>query len=252
MDHGAIHFLQCLTTILFGSTNSMSKGLFITGTDTGCGKTQITLALMRLLQERGFSVLGMKPVAAGAEESGEGLRNEDALRIQDAGSLAVPYELINPFVFEPAIAPHIAAREAGREIRTEAIVNCYQALSDLADLVIVEGAGGWRVPLGPELQLADLPGLLEIPALLVVGMRLGCLNHALLTADSIMDRGCGLAGWVANQVEPGMSRLEENIHTLELHIPCPRLGRTGHCTAAVDLDVLAAGLDVDALTALVA
>ncbi len=229
----------------------MSKGLFITGTDTGCGKTEITLALIRLLQDRGLSVLGMKPVATGAEESGEGLRNEDALRIQDAGSLAVPYELINPFAFEPPIAPHIAAHETGREVRTEAIINCFQALNDLADVVIVEGVGGWRVPLGPELQLADLPGLLEIPALLVVGMRLGCLNHALLTADSIMDRGCGLAGWVANQVIPDMPRLEENIHTLERHIPCPRLGRNGYFTDGVDLDVIAGGMDTSALTAIV-
>ncbi len=229
----------------------MSNGLFITGTDTGCGKTEITLALIRLLQDRGLSVLGMKPVATGAEESGEGLRNEDALRIQDAGSLAVPYELINPFAFEPPIAPHIAAHEAGREIRTEAIINCFQALNDLADVVIVEGVGGWRVPLGQELQLADLPGLLEIPALLVVGMRLGCLNHALLTADSIMDRGCGLAGWVANQMIPDMPRLEENIHTLERHIPCPRLGRNGYLTDGVDLDVIAGGMDTSALAAIV-
>ncbi len=229
----------------------MSKGLFITGTDTGCGKTEITLALMRMLQDRGLSVLGMKPVAAGAEQSGEGPRNQDALRIQDAGSLAVPYELINPFVFEPPIAPHIAAHEAGKEVCTEAIINCYRALNDLADVVVVEGVGGWRVPLGPELQLADLPGLLEIPALLVVGMRLGCLNHALLTADSIIERGCGLAGWVANQAVPGMPRLEENIHALERHIPCPRLGRSGYFTDGVDLEVIAEGMDTRALAALV-
>ncbi len=229
----------------------MSKGLFITGTDTGCGKTEITLALMRMLQDRGLSVLGMKPVAAGAEQSGEGPRNQDALRIQDAGSLAVPYELINPFVFEPPIAPHIAAHEAGKEVCTEAIINCYRALNDLADVVVVEGVGGWRVPLGPELQLADLPGLLEIPALLVVGMRLGCLNHALLTADSIIERGCGLAGWVANQAVPSMPRLEENIHALERHIPCPRLGRSGYFTDGVDLEVIAEGMDTRALAALV-
>ncbi len=222
------------------------RGIFITGTDTGCGKTEVTLALMRLLQERGLQVLGMKPVAAGAEDCGEGLRNEDALSIQDAGSMAVPYELINPFVFKPPIAPHIAAHEAATEIRIEAIINCYQALSELVDVVVVEGVGGWRVPLGPELQVADLPGLLEIPVLLVVGMRLGCLNHALLTADGIVDRA-RLLGWFANQVEVDMPRLEENIHALDYHIPCPRMGRAGYFAEGVDLDVLAAGMDGDAV-----
>jgi len=218
------------------------KGPFITGTDTGCGKTEVTLALMRLFQEQGLSVLGMKPVAAGAEDHGEGLRNEDALRIQDAGSMAVPYELINPFAFAPPIAPHIAAHEAAREIHSETIINCYQALTELADVVVVEGVGGWRVPLGTDLQVADLPGLLEIPVLLVVGMRLGCLNHALLTADAVVDRA-RLAGWMANQVEPGMPRLEENIQALDHNIPCPRIGRAGYFSEGVDLDVLAAGIE---------
>lgn len=227
------------------------KGLFITGTDTGCGKTEITLALMHLLQEQGLQVLGMKPVAAGAEESGEGLRNEDALRIQAACSMALPYELINPFVYQPPIAPHIAAHEAGRPIRGDAIVNCYQALTDLADVVIVEGVGGWRVPLGPELQLADLPLLLKTPTLLVVGMRLGCLNHALLSADSIMEKGCGLSGWIANQITPEMPRLEENIHALDHHIPCRRLGRAGYFSEGVDLDVLASGMDAGIIGGLV-
>ncbi len=224
-----------------------TRGIFITGSDTGCGKTEITLALIRLLRERGHQVLGMKPVASGAEQSGEGLRNEDALRIQDAGSLAVPYELINPYAFEPPIAPHIAAAEAGVEIRPMAIRNCYHALADFADWVVVEGIGGWRVPLGPDLEVADLPQLLGIPTVLVVGLRLGCLNHALLSADSIMEKGSGFAGWVANQVETGMARSEENLHTLDQRIPAPRLGRIGYFAEGIDADVMAAGLDADAL-----
>ncbi len=224
-----------------------TKGIFITGSDTGCGKTEITLALMRLLRERGHQVLGMKPVASGAERSGEGMRNEDALRIQDAGSLAVPYELINPYAFEPPIAPHIAAAEVGVDIRPEAIRNCYQALAELSDWVVVEGVGGWRVPLGRDLDVSDLPQLLGIPTLLVVGLRLGCLNHALLSADSIMEKGSGFAGWVANQIEAGMARSEENLHTLEQLIPAPRLGCIGYFAEGTDADVIAAGLDADAL-----
>ena len=224
-----------------------TKGIFITGSDTGCGKTEITLALMRLLQERGHQVLGMKPVASGAEESGEGLRNADALRIQDAGSLAVPYELVNPYAFGPPVAPHIAAAEARQEIRPEAIGNCYQALAELADWVVVEGVGGWRVPLGTDLEVCDLPQLLGIPTLLVVGMRLGCLNHALLSADSIMERGGGFAGWVANQLEADMERPEENLHTLDQLIPAPRLGRVGWFSEGIDADVMAAGMDAGAL-----
>jgi dethiobiotin synthetase len=221
-----------------------SKGLFITGTDTGCGKTEITLALMRLLQDRGYRVLGMKPVASGAEHSGEGLRNSDALRIQDAGSLAVPYGLINPYTFEPPVAPHIAAAQAGKSIHSTVISNCYQALAELADRVIVEGVGGWRVPLGEDLEVADLPQLLDLPVVLVVGMRLGCLNHALLSAHSIAEKGCALAGWVANQLDSRMPCLDENLHILDQRIPAPRLGRIGHFKGGPDTDVMAAGLDL--------
>jgi dethiobiotin synthetase len=165
----------------------------------------------------------MKPVASGAERALEGLRNEDALRIQDAGSLAVPYELINPYVFEPPIAPHLAARRAGVEIDLEVIENCYAALADFADIVVVEGVGGWRVPLGPQLDVSDLPGALKIPVLLVVGLRLGCLNHALLSAESILERGAALAAWVANAIDPDMLHRDDNLTSLEQRIPAPLL-----------------------------
>ena len=225
----------------------LTRGLFITGTDTGCGKTEITLALMRLLQDQGYQVLGMKPVASGSEQSGEGLRNGDALRIQDAGSLAVPYELINPYAFEPPIAPHIAAAQVGAEIQSKVIVNCYQALAELADCVIVEGVGGWRVPLGKGLEVGDLPVLLDLSVVLVAGMRVGCLNHALLSAHSIKEKGCVLAGWVANQADSGMQYLEENLHTLDRHIPAPRFGCVGYFQDGPDPDMISAELDLSTL-----
>jgi len=220
-----------------------SKGIFITGTDTGCGKTEITLALMRLLQGQGYRVLGMKPVATGSERAGGAAYNEDALHIQDAGSLAVPYELINPYVFTLPVAPHIAAAEAGSEICPEVIRTCFDALGELADLVIVEGVGGWRVPLGPDLEVAHLPGLLCIPVLLVVGLRLGCINHALLSADSIREQGCSLAGWVANRLEPRMLRPDENIAALIERIPAPCLGRVAHLPWRPDAVEIAKALD---------
>ena len=228
-----------------------AKGLFVTGTDTGCGKTEITLALMRLAQSQGLRVLGMKPISAGATDTGEGLRNEDALRIQAAGSQSAPYELINPYVFEPPVAPHIAAREAGQTLRWEVIAECYRSLAELADLVVVEGVGGWRVPLGEDLEVADLPGLMELPVLLVVGMRLGCLNHSLLTADAVVDRA-RLVGWVANQVEPDMDRLDENIATLDLGIPCPRVGRVGYRRSPPSPEDMASELDPECLSRLLA
>jgi dethiobiotin synthetase len=199
------------------------KGLFITGTDTGCGKTEFTLALMHRLQAEGLSVLGMKPVAAGAQRSDQGLRNEDALRIQEAGSVALPYELINPYVFAPAIAPHLAAAEAGARIEIEVIENCFAALSDFADVVLVEGVGGWRVPLSPQLEVADLPLALNLPVLLVVGLRLGCLNHALLSADGILESGAVLRAWVANALDPLMQRPEDNVLSLQQRIAAPLL-----------------------------
>jgi dethiobiotin synthetase len=216
--------------------HSMAKGLFITGTDTGCGKTEITLALMHVLQSRGLKVVGMKPVASGA------------VRIQAAGSVDAPYELINPFAYEPPIAPHIAAREAGRPVERGKLLDCYNKLGELADLVIVEGVGGWRVPLGEDLQVPDLPTLFDIPTLLVVGMRLGCLNHALLSADSIAN-SARLIGWVANQVEPDMARLQENLECLDSAITSQRLGLCPYIQGQTDIAALAAGLDAEGLLA---
>ncbi len=221
----------------------MNLGYFITGTDTGCGKTEITLALMQLLQAQGRSVLGMKPVASGAVESAQGLRNDDALRIQQAGSQQLPYATVNPYIYQPAIAPHLAAEQQGEEIRFQRIRDGYLELASLADVVLVEGVGGWRVPLGPDGDVAELASTLGLPLILVVGLRLGCINHALLSVESIAASGLQLAGWVANQVEPDMDELEGNIATLEQRIAAPCIGKIPYLEK-VTADTVAAGLSL--------
>ena len=192
----------------------MKRGLFITGTDTGCGKTEITLGLMHRLRTRSVSVLGMKPVATGATRTPEGLRNEDALRIQGQCSDHIPYEWVNPFAYEPPIAPHLAAEAASRPIDVQTIVDDYIRLSDLADWVVVEGVGGWSVPLDREKRIADLACRLDLPVVLVVSLQLGCINHALLSEACIRQSGVRFAGWVANQVAPGMDAREGNLRSL--------------------------------------
>jgi len=200
-------------------------GIFVTGTDTDCGKTEVSLGLMIALQRRGLGVLGMKPVASGCLATGAGLRNPDARRLLEQGSRPVAYELVNPYALAPPIAPHIAAGQAGIEIELDPIRAAYQRLAAQADWVVVEGVGGWRVPLGPSLSVSDLPLALDLPVVLVVGLKLGCLNHALLTAEGIRARGCRLAGWVANQVDPQMLVREENLATLAALIDAPCLGQ---------------------------
>ena len=299
------------------------KGFFVTGTDTGCGKTEVSLGLILALRQAGFRVQGMKPVASGCSlvssstltspctansyfptssltnaqvlsagtaafqvqtrplpvegrsttpseripigqsaglaghhadthaqahaqaqaqaqaqasgpdlvacpnltpPDGKGLRNPDAERLLAHSSRQVPYDWVNPYAFLPPIAPHIAAREAGVCIDPDLIRARARDLAVLGDLVIVEGVGGWRVPLGPDLAVSDLPGLLGLPVILVVGLRLGCLNHALLTAESIVAGGCRLAGWVVNEIDPEMARREENLATLASLLPAPLLG----------------------------
>ncbi|MGD8911067.1 MAG: dethiobiotin synthase [Chromatiales bacterium] len=202
----------------------MTKGLFITGTDTDCGKTEITLGLMQALQQRGERVLGMKPVASGAEETTEGLRNEDALRIRMQGGSELPYTWINPFAYAPPIAPHLAAESSGRPIELQLIADLFERLTARAERVLVEGVGGWQVPLTGEATVADLALRLELPVVLVVGMRLGCINHALLTDASIRQSGARLLGWVANQVDPRMASFEGNLRTLRERLSAPCLG----------------------------
>lgn len=194
---------------------------FVTGTDTGVGKTLISCALLHGFAAQGKLVAGMKPVAAGCNTDNQ---NEDALQLLAAGNVAVSYGLINPYCFRPAIAPHIAAQHDGIEIRFARITESYKKLAALADEVIVEGAGGLLVPLNAQQDNADLAQELGLSIILVVGVRLGCLNHALLTVEAIATRGLTLSGWVANVIDAGMMLAEENVTALQRRIAAPLLG----------------------------
>jgi dethiobiotin synthetase len=200
------------------------SGLFVTGTDTDCGKTEISLGLMAAFQARDLQVLGMKPVASGCERGPEGPRSRDALRLLAQGSSPAPYSLVNPYAFEPPIAPHIAAGESGVEIRLATIKQAFQTLAREADQVIVEGVGGWRVPLGSSLFVSDIPQAIGLPVVVVVGLKLGCINHALLTMESIRAKGGVLAGWIANQIDPRMRARDANLATLAALVEAPCLG----------------------------
>lgn len=202
----------------------MTRSFFVTGTDTGVGKTLVTAAMLRCLREAGVAVAGMKPVAAGAIAGPEGPANEDALLLQAESSVLQPYAIVNPCLYAPAIAPHIAAAEAGQPIDTDRIVAAHARLADGADVVIAEGAGGFLVPLDDHRSFAELPDLLDMEVLLVVGLRLGCLNHALLTVEAIAARSLVLAGWIGNGVVTEFSRREANVATLTARLPAPCLG----------------------------
>lgn len=203
----------------------MAAKYFISGTDTDVGKTFIASALLAGAKAQGYSTLGMKPIAAGCAETAAGLQNEDALKLQQNSSIALPYQQVNPVVLKPAIAPHIALQEAGRRVNISQLAGfCRGVLMKKADLTLIEGAGGWRVPLNAQETLADLAKELQLPVILVVGLRLGCINHAILTAEAIQRDGVSLAGWVGNTIDPEMPRLNENIETLNAVIPAPCLG----------------------------
>jgi dethiobiotin synthetase len=193
----------------------MTPGLFVTGTDTGVGKTVVAAGLVRRLAEQGRRVVGLKPVASGAEPTAVGLRNSDALALAEAGSVARPYHLTNPHCFAPAIAPHLAAADAGVELRPADLARWYGEASAGAEFAVVEGAGGWRVPLHPGGFLSDLPEHLGLGVVLVVGLRLGCLNHARLTLEAIERSGrCPFLGWIGNRIDPHFERAEDNLATL--------------------------------------
>ena len=198
----------------------MGQGYFITGTDTGVGKTLIACALLDAFARTGKSVVGMKPVAAGREAG----RFADVEALTHASTVSARPQIVNPYAFEPAIAPHIAAELAGVEIALEPIASAYEELSRLAELVVVEGVGGFLVPLNATQTGADLAKRLGLPIVLVVGMRLGCLNHALLTRRQIEGSRLRCAGWVANCILPDMPHLDGNIRALEQRLDCPLLG----------------------------
>ncbi len=203
------------------------RGWFITGTDTEIGKTFVACALLHALRHTGVTAVAMKPVAAGVDEHG---LNEDVERLLAAASFAAPRTLVNPYGFRAAIAPHIAAEEEGRSIELPHIAASLSRLQTIADVVLVEGVGGFCVPLGATCDTADLAALLNLPLILVVGMRLGCINHALLTQQAIAARGLPLAGWVANRIDPAMSRFSENLAALQTRLPAPLLGVVEHGT----------------------
>ena len=202
-----------------------SRGVFIAGTDTAVGKTEVTLGLMAVLSQCGKMVTGMKPVASGCRSTASGLRNEDAERILAACAVPLDYSQVNPIPLEPPVAPHIAAEEAGTTISLNGLVTAYEFLCARSDFCIVEGIGGWLVPLNSDSTMADLVVQLELPVILVVGIRLGCLNHALLSVESIDRHGVALAGWVANLMSPETLRVDEIIGALKTRIHAPLLAR---------------------------
>jgi dethiobiotin synthetase len=223
-----------------------AHGFFVTGTDTGVGKTLAACALLHALSGRGLRAVGMKPVAAGAVRSGGELHNEDVAQLAAASSVKAPRALVNPYCFEPPVAPHIAARLAGVDIEPGKIRRAYRALAQQADVIVVEGAGGFCVPLNDCEDTADLAAQLELPVILVVGVRLGCLNHALLSAEAIGARGLKLAGWIANRIDLEMAHADENEAALERRLSAPCIARFAFARGPEARD-LARLFDVDAL-----
>lgn len=220
----------------------MSRGFFVAGTDTGVGKTLISAALVYGFAQRGLAAAGMKPVAAGCQvEQGE-LLSDDVAMLRAASNVPLPLNVINPYAFEPPLAPHIAAQQIGQRIELSTIYASFTQAVTATDVLVVEGVGGFRVPINDTQDMADLAVMLGLPVLLVVGMRLGCLNHALLSVEAILARRLNLAGWVANCIDPDMAALEENLAALESRIPAPRVGTVpfqgcpGYATVAKLLD----------------
>lgn len=201
------------------------RGIYITGTDTGAGKTLASCALLHALRARGLRAVGMKPLACGCESTRQGLRNDDALALQAASDPRPSYEDLNPVALSQPLAPEIAAREAGVEVALAPMLAAYQRLAEHADVLVVEGVGGWMAPLSTGLDQVDLVRALAVPVILVVGMRLGCINHARLSAAAIVADGCQLVGWIASEVDPGMARRDENFALLSQRLPAPCLGR---------------------------
>lgn len=224
------------------------KTFFVTGTDTGVGKTMVSAAILEAANLAGKRTLGMKPIASGCESTPEGLRNEDALILQQAASETLAYDLVNPVALAPAIAPHVAAAQAGRLMSADRLVGfCRGMQMRPADLLLIEGAGGWRVPLNDRETYSAVPRELGVPVILVVALRLGCINQALLTAEAIRNDGLILAGWVANRAEPEtMSCEQESLDYLRAHIPAPCLGVLPWITG-VEPEALAGHLSVDVL-----
>ena len=219
------------------------SGYFITGTDTGVGKTWATLALMKAMQNKGKVVAGMKPVACGCKETRDGLRNDDAVKILKQTNQSLDYKTVNPYAFEPAIAPHIAAEQAGVMIDIEKIAGEFDKLLKDYDCVLVEGIGGWCVPLGDKTMLADLVNRLDLEVILIVGLRLGCINHALSTDRAIRADGARLHGWVTSQLDPDYDYPDVTMDTLRSRINAPFLGSLPYMES-FDLKVASSQLQI--------
>jgi len=224
----------------------MTKAYFIAGTDTGVGKTLVATSLLHLARARGMSTLGLKPVAAGCELIDGQWMNDDARLFMEASSIAVDYQTVNPLALREAMAPHIAAEREQCDVRCAELVEQCKPLLDMADFTVIEGAGGWQVPLNQSETMADLAAGLNCPVVLVVGMRLGCINHALLTAAAIRRDGLQLAGWIANHIDADMAVADENVVALEQRLDAPLTGRI-QAQDRIDVTTFAQGLNLDRL-----
>jgi dethiobiotin synthetase len=219
--------------------------VFITGTDTGVGKTLVSATLLAALNANGVRAVGMKPIASGSVETPHGWRNDDALMLLQQSSGAPAYAAVNPYAFADPVAPHLAAASSGVEIEQEPILAAFATLSTNAQFIVVEGVGGWAVPLSTTLMQAHIVRALRVPVILVVGLRLGCINHALLSAHAIVADGCALVGWIGSHIDPAMARAAENLATLRERLPAPCLGVLEHASAR-DPRALAVQLDAAA------
>ncbi len=220
--------------------------IYVTGTDTGIGKTLASCTLLHALRAHGLRAAGMKPVASGCARIDGQWRNEDALALQAAGAPGLAYDDINPFALEHPLAPELAARDAGTEVTLPPILAAHARLATEVDALVVEGVGGWAAPLSASMMQVDLVRALRLPVVLVVGLRLGCLNHALLSARAIVDDGAHLAGWIASHVDPAMARVEDNLAMLRERLPAPCWGVLPHAPG-VDPTLLARHLRVPVL-----
>ncbi|ANG61860.1 dethiobiotin synthase [Marinobacterium aestuarii] len=222
---------------------------FVAGTDTDAGKTLVSTGILQAANRLGLQTIGLKPVAAGSEETPEGLRNDDALKLQQAASIKLGYDSVNPITLAAAVAPHIAAAQVGRSLSADRIAAlCRGSMMQRADLLLIEGAGGWRVPLNGREMLSRVPQLLETPVILVIGMKLGCINHALLSAEAIVRDGLRIAGWVANRIDPHMACYEDNLATLRGLFQAPLLGEVPYLANPTP-EAVADCLDLSALLA---
>ncbi|THB74720.1 MAG: dethiobiotin synthase [Gammaproteobacteria bacterium] len=200
------------------------KGFFITGTDTDAGKTEVAAGIIYSFVQKGYKVAGMKPIASGCDETADGVRNSDALKLISAANADLSYDLINPYTFKAPIAPHIAAEQSGVAIEMAKIRQCYREIQQQADLVVVEGVGGWTVPIDQNQRMDDLALELGLSVIMVVGIRLGCINHTLLTYEAIQAKGLEVAGWVANYISTEDLCLQEQTDSIKQRISAPLLG----------------------------